>query len=890
MRSAVLRPIYRLFHEGTLVGSSDAELLEQFVARRDERAFEALVVRHGRSVQAVCLDVLRDAHDAEDAFQATFLILARKAGALWVGDSLAAWLHRVARRVAVEANRQKARRRAVETTGLDIEPAQAVTAATPSWGTLPQALHDEIDRLPEKYRIPIILCDLEALTRDEAARRLGWPPGTVAGRLARARALLRDRLVRRGHAEWSGFAILGQTRFVAHGDALAAWIKTTARLLSSSSVGGLKSSGAATGGSAALGQGVIRAMMWTRLKTIAVAFFAAGVLPAVLALAVAKARLEPAPDEVLLAFQKGPAAQAADRPSTKPAKASATGTVVLLDGAPARGARVFVSVIEHAYGHAQLRAQASADPQGRFSLDFPPVIVATAGWVGTGSLWAYRPGSRVAFLPVYRGALPPGLPQRLVLGPPARAVFEVRGPDGKPVADARIEPRGLNSHYTNVPDELASIIGTSTITDAHGRAIMTAFDPEEIASVLVMSATYGRQDFHLAFQELVAEPRVLTLRPAGRLAGRLVGDPESVRHQPLQVSSFSPPGDADQWSFVRDITTDDEGRFDIPAIDVGPHGVRTIPRSDYPWYAHSEGLVDVKPGQTTEVVLTLKRATRVRGFVREKGTGKPIEGVRVGVTVAETAPMTTDPNGHYEGYVPPEITNLSPWWVPPGYAMPIYALRQQRIPEGAVDVEMPTLELAGAGELVGLVVDDRARPVAGAEVVAYWILEETGPGTRQHRLTARTGPDGRFVVDRVPVEAEVKLTAHHGGVRTDGPRTSRVGEATILRLTVEDGVSLEGRVLDPNGRPMAGAYVHIRSARRNSPHGPIVGSELVAFESGSILVADAEGRFRTPPGLDADAEYAAYASAPGYRSSRTYWTRGGVKVFTGLVLRPETDK
>ncbi len=181
-RSAVVRPIYRLFDEGTLVGSSDAELLERFVARRDERAFEALIIRHGRSVQAVCRDVLRDAHDAEDAFQATFLILARKAGSLWVGNSLAAWLHRVARRVAVEANQQKARRRAVETTGLDVNSARTKISPSPSWGTLPQALHDEIDRLPEKYRVPIILCDLEELTRDEAAQRLGWPPGTVAGR------------------------------------------------------------------------------------------------------------------------------------------------------------------------------------------------------------------------------------------------------------------------------------------------------------------------------------------------------------------------------------------------------------------------------------------------------------------------------------------------------------------------------------------------------------------------------------------------------------------------------------------------------------------------------------------------------------------------------------
>ena len=106
-RAAVLRPIYRLWDEGTLAGSSDAQLLERFVARRDETAFEVLVARHGRAVLAVCRDVLRDPNDAEDAFQATFVILFRKAGSLWVKDSLAAWLHRVARRVAVEANRQR---------------------------------------------------------------------------------------------------------------------------------------------------------------------------------------------------------------------------------------------------------------------------------------------------------------------------------------------------------------------------------------------------------------------------------------------------------------------------------------------------------------------------------------------------------------------------------------------------------------------------------------------------------------------------------------------------------------------------------------------------------------------------------------------------------------
>ena len=241
---AVSRPIYYLLQEGCLANLSDAQLLERYIAHRDGTAFEALVVRHGRSVQAVCRGILRDPHDAEDAFQATFLILARKAGSLRVVDSLAAWLHRVARRVAVEANRRKARRRAVEATGLDLD-AVAEEASAPR-EMLTQFLHEEIDRLPEKYRAPIILCDLEELTRDEAACRLGWPPGTVAGRLARGRVLLRDRLARRGYVGVGG--LLGRSRRFATGGVPAPWIAKAVGLVRSCPTAGRRGRRPATAG------------------------------------------------------------------------------------------------------------------------------------------------------------------------------------------------------------------------------------------------------------------------------------------------------------------------------------------------------------------------------------------------------------------------------------------------------------------------------------------------------------------------------------------------------------------------------------------------------------------------------------------------------------------
>jgi hypothetical protein len=285
----------------------------------------------------------------------------------------------------------------------------------------------------------------------------------------------------------------------------------------------------------------------------------------------------------------------------------------------------------------------------------------------------------------------------------------------------------------------------------------------------------------------------------------------------------------------------------------------------------------------------LKPAIRVLGVVGEKGTGKPIAGVRVAVTLQETGAMTTGSDGRYEGYVPPEVTYLIPRSVPSDYAMPIYSLPQLKVPEGVVDFKMPPLELIPAGEVRGLVVDDDARPVAGAEVEASWDMDESRRGTGPHRLTVRTGADGHFVIDRVPIGPEIALSARHRALRTREPRAGRVGEAFILRLTLSNCVALEGRVLDSAGRAVAGARVHLRSPRRNAPYGPIVGSELVEFEGGPVLITDAEGRFQTPAELDPDGEYAAFASAEGFQPTRTIWMKGRVKTITGLALRPEVE-
>jgi RNA polymerase sigma factor (sigma-70 family) len=199
-RGVVLRPLDALFRIGRLGGLTDAELLEYYSTRRDaaaEPAFAALVERHGPMVLRTCRALLRDAHEAEDAFQATFLILARKAGTLWVRDSLGPWLNQVALRTSSHLIKEAARRRRQERLAAGPEARGADGPDVDELGTL---VREEVGRLPERYRAAVVSCLLEGLTPEQAALRLRCPAGTVRSRLARGRDRLRDRLRRRGLA------------------------------------------------------------------------------------------------------------------------------------------------------------------------------------------------------------------------------------------------------------------------------------------------------------------------------------------------------------------------------------------------------------------------------------------------------------------------------------------------------------------------------------------------------------------------------------------------------------------------------------------------------------------------------------------------------------------
>ncbi|MFO0956604.1 MAG: sigma-70 family RNA polymerase sigma factor [Isosphaeraceae bacterium] len=203
-----LRDLRTLFASGSLGGLTDAQLVEAFLARAGpdrEDAFSALVRRHGPMVLGVCRRMLPDSADSEDAFQAVFLVLARRAESIRGLDALRPWLYGVAIRTAKEARRRSARRRAREAVAMR-EP-QAAPAPDDDRADWLAILDEEIARLPAKYREPLQLCELEGLSRRDAADRMGLPEGTLSSRLARGRSMLRDRLIRRGVAP--GVALMG---------------------------------------------------------------------------------------------------------------------------------------------------------------------------------------------------------------------------------------------------------------------------------------------------------------------------------------------------------------------------------------------------------------------------------------------------------------------------------------------------------------------------------------------------------------------------------------------------------------------------------------------------------------------------------------------------------
>ncbi len=271
---AVLKQLRSLFAHGSIGGLSDGQLLDRFAAHRDEDAFAVLVERHGPMVVRLCRQVIGDEHEAQDAAQAAFLVLARRAGSIRRQDSVASWLYRVARRIAVRARAVAARRRETEWRSASMAD-HAFEDRGPS---VPQTeLYEELDRLAERYRAPLVLCYLEGMTHEQAAQELRCPVRTVETRLMRGRARLRERLIRRGVVPSA--VLVGAARS-ASAALPAAWVEVAVRSAIAFSGSRAAVVGVVSTQAVVLAEGVLNMMFIKKLWLVATSLLILGGLAA----------------------------------------------------------------------------------------------------------------------------------------------------------------------------------------------------------------------------------------------------------------------------------------------------------------------------------------------------------------------------------------------------------------------------------------------------------------------------------------------------------------------------------------------------------------------------------------------------------------------------------
>jgi len=242
-------------------GTTDGNLLDLYVRQKHGAAFEALVRRHGRMVLGVCRRVLGNSHDAEDAFQATFLVLVRKAASIRPSGMVGNWLYGVAHRTALEARRSIAKRRAKEA-----QVAPRTESPEDTLAHLRPLLDQELPRLLDKYRAVLVLCDLEGRTRREAAQQLGLPDGTIASRLSRARIILAKRLTRHGVTLSGGVLAAALAQEAASASTPLSLVLATVKAATAYAAGPAAATATVSAQVSALTEGVLKTMLLSKLK------------------------------------------------------------------------------------------------------------------------------------------------------------------------------------------------------------------------------------------------------------------------------------------------------------------------------------------------------------------------------------------------------------------------------------------------------------------------------------------------------------------------------------------------------------------------------------------------------------------------------------------------
>jgi RNA polymerase sigma factor (sigma-70 family) len=795
----VLQHIRRLAGACPAGQPPDAQLLERFTARRDEAAFAALVRRHGPMVLNVCRSILRHEQDAEDAFQATFLVLARKAGAIRQPEAVAGWLYEVAHRAAVKAQADAARRRTLERRATPVAPADPTLDMT--LRDLRRVLHEELRRLPEKYRLPLVLCYLEGRSREDAAGQLGWSKGTLCGRLDRGREHLRRRLAARGVA----LSALLCAAAVAPRAAAEALVDSVVPCAVNGAAAGALSARAA-----ALAEGVTRAMGIGKLKVITALLLAAGLVltgAGVLAHQARAARERPAgsPKPEGGSPKPHPAAAAARPAGEKGDSVPVSGRVVDPEGKPVAGAKVFFA--RYILGLRNLPPVAiTSDAKGRFRLD-----VSRTGYQEDyeKNLWL-----RGAVVAVRRGFAPGWVGAdsadklanvTIKLGKDVPIKGRVVDLQGKPVAGVRVQVR--------------------SVAFCEDGASLKDF----VKALRSRQVRFGWWN-HPACPRMRLDPRPLGLTPVARTGAD---------------GTFRLTGISAECLVLL--------RFQGPTIETSEEYARTRPGPTIRLTADKELLgshPEVFHGATFDHAAAPTRP--IVGIVRDRDTGKPLAGVTIhnetyrGPGKGIDLQATTDKEGRYRLVGLSRAAGHSLLAVPsPGQPY----LRAALLSPAATGLDPVTVDFTLKRGVVirGRVTDKgTGRPVAA--LVTYFAFDgnpylREAPGYRDsHSIDVRTAKDGTFTVLGLPgrglVAAKTANREREGhylmavgadgikGRRKDGnfithpnicdaPHYNTLVEVNPARdarsmtrdLVLDPGKTVTGTIVDPDGKPVKGATI-----------------------------------------------------------------------------------
>lgn len=621
---------------------TDGQLLQQFAANRDERAFATLLQRHGGLVYAVCRNILRHDHDAEDAFQGTFLVLARRASAIREEKAVGSWLYRVAYRIAMKARRSAERRR--DQSGPAASPVENERASSElAWRELQAMLDEELNRLPERYRTPFVLCCLLGKSKSETAEELGWKAGTVSSRLAQARKLLQTRLARRGvtlSALLSGLAIAERGASAAVPAELLLITRRAALDFASGKV-------LTPEVPVALAEAVLRGMSLARLKVAAGLLLLVGLTgTAAVALSQNTPPQPPVTPDVAAVDPTSPSPhlpannELVEQPASR--LMTVSGSVVGVDGKSVAGARVVVVAYRYSqprdridtdhHDH-QLLGEGQTDKQGRYRLTVPQTTAWNYRLTAVASAPGHALSSRAAD-PTTTTHTDHTIPLVLTRGHAVRVKFV--DPDGRAVSGATVRVAGMSrdgpAGLLIIRYDVATPLPgwpEPAVTDADGCVTLHDVGPNTDVLLQVHDDRFAR-DWHRVRtgNEPATEPNQLSLTPACVLEGRILAHdtllPIADAHVVAETTTLE-----HNYGCLVATRTDRDGRYRLVPFRGSRMGLRVYPPDDVPYLVPHVQFPWAGDGQRVQRDIFVPRGILVRGTVREADSGRPVAGASV---------------------------------------------------------------------------------------------------------------------------------------------------------------------------------------------------------------------------------------------------------------------